>query len=232
MVFKRTRKFRKTTRFSKKPARKYMRGKSRPRMYKSRSVLTNIVDTVVRRTSELKSHEYTDVYTFPVALTWNADLVSLVPQGQTSITRVGDRFRLRSLTYNISVYEPNPTASANTSGFVRIIMVQWKPSISAPVSAGDILGGLVEYDSPYNLETRQMYKILYDRIVPLVANTDISRQNFNGTLYFEGADANVQCQSGTTAGTNHIQFMCIASHAGAANTALVRLETFLRFTDN
>lgn len=212
--------------YPKKSYRKYGR-----KTLKSRSILTNIVDTVVRRTSELKSHNYTNIYSFLVANVWNSTIVSLVPQGSTGITRTGDRFRLKSLTYNISIYEPNPTPSASTSGYVRVLMVQWKPMATTTVSADDILGGLVEYDSAYNMETRQMYRVLMDKIVPVTANNDTSRNILTGTLYFNGADANVQCQAGSTNGTNHVSILCLASHAGATCSALLRLDSFLRFTD-
>jgi len=212
--------------------KKYAGRKTYGRTLKSRNILTNIVDTVVRRTSELKSHEFTNIYTFPVALTWNSDLLTLVPQGTTAITRTGDRFRSKSMTINCSVYEPNPTVSGNTMGFVRIVFFLWRPLATGPLSASQILGGLVEYDSPYNMETRQMYKVLYDINVPLVAASDKARNIYQTTLYFNGPDANIQCSSGSTNGTNHIGMICTASHAGAANTALVRLDTLYRFTDN
>jgi len=212
--------------------RKMAGRKSYGRTLKSRSIVTNIVDTVVRRTSELKSHNFTDLWTFPVAGAWNSEILTLVPQGSTSITRVGDRLQAKSMTINLSVYEPNPTPSGGTSGFVRVVFYLWRPLLAAPISASQILGGVVEYDSTYNMENRQMYKILYDVCVPLVAQTDKARNYYSTTLYFTGKDANIMFQAGTTNGTNHIGVIGFASNAGAACTALVRLDTLMRYTDN
>lgn len=202
------------------------------RSVKSRSILTNIVDTVVRRTSELKSFNYTNIWPFPVANATYGAVLTHVPQGSTSVTRVGDRFRLKSLTLNISMYEPATTVTAATSGYMRCIVFQWKPSAATLTTIDEILGGVAEYDSAYNMENRQMYKVLLDKTVPLVALTDNSRHCLTQTLYFNGADANVQCQAGVVTGTNHVGIVFIPSHWGPSCTALARLDSFLRFTDN
>lgn len=232
MVF--TKKFRKMgrrsySRYGKRPTYKKRFGR---RPMKSRSILTNIVDTVVRRTSELKSHNFTNIYPFPVANATYGDLLTLVPQGSTSITRTGDRFRLSSLTVNVSMYEPATVATANTSGYMRCIIYQWRPSIGATVSLDQVLGGVAEYDSSYNMENRQMYKVLWDKTVPLVALTDNARHMFTTTLYFKGNDANVQCQTGIVTGTNHVGILFVPSHWGASCTAVARVDTLCRFTDN
>lgn len=212
--------------------RKMGNRKTYGRSVKSRAVLTNIVDTVVRRTSELKSHNFTNIIPFPVAGATYGNVLTLVPQGSTSITRTGDRFRMTSLTLNVSMYEPATTVTAATSGYMRCIVYQWKPSIGTLVTLDQILGGVAEYDSSYNMENRQMYKVLLDKTVPLVALTDNSRHAFTQTLYFRGAEANVQCQAGVVTGTNHVGILFVPSHAGASCTALARIDTLLRFTDN
>lgn len=220
--------FRKKTYGKKKMYKKY----GGRRQFKSRSVVTNIVDTVLRRTTELKYFEVTNVIPFPLANVTYGNVLTFVPQGQNVSQRIGDRFRLKSLTLNVSMYEPATAVTSATSGFMRCIVFQWKPTVSAIPTIDQILDGLAEFDSPYNMSNRQMYKILLDKTVALQALTDNARHNFSQTLYFNGADANVQCQSGVVSGTNHVSIVFIPSHWGPSCSALSRFSSFLRYSDN
>lgn len=196
------------------------------------AVTTKIVESVIRRNVELKQHFFNSALSYPVGGAWDSQVISFVPQGQTNITRTGDRLRMKSLTFTLSMSEPALAVTSATSGFVRFIIGQWFPLISSAPSAGDVLDNLVEYDSPYAMDTRSQYKILWDKTIPIAALNELSRNVYHQTLYFNDQHANVQCTSASVNGTNHLFIMSTASHAGGSNTVVGRFQGTLRFTDS
>lgn len=83
-----------------------------------------------------------------------------IAQGNTDITRNGDRLKLLSMRFLGVVYTPTVAAQ------IRIIFFVWKPSGNGPSATSDILlpgpSGGVDVCSLYNHDTRSDYKVLKD----------------------------------------------------------------------
>lgn len=220
-------------RAGKRPAYRKTGGKSRPvSRYRSRNILTNIVDQVVRRTSELKFYPITGSTTFPVAGTYYADQLSDVAQGTTDQTRVGDRITAKSLTFRFTLSDFSLSLTANSQNFVRVLLVQWYPLVSSTPAITDILHTSSVLSSP-NHDKRQMYRILYDRCLPLVGG-EVPTNHYYRTVQIKIPRSHRQLQynSGTTDCTNGLYVFAIAATQGAGVTAQLYWNSCFRYYDS
>lgn len=94
--------------------------------------------------------------------------VSGIAQGDTDSDRTGDRVMLKKiyLRWNLVGYD--------TYNFVRFMVFQWKPDNLISPIPGDILlpgsSGAIDFTSQYNHDKRQMYKIMYDKVLTTVGD--------------------------------------------------------------
>lgn len=106
--------------------------------------------------------------------------LTTIPQGVGDTERVGDEIELRKMTIRLNL-ESNAQV-----GIVRFIFFQWIPSTTSGPTVADLLvlgaSGAVDNTSQYRHDSRQSYRILYDRIWHL--NGDIGVTNGQTTTSF------------------------------------------------
>jgi len=89
----------------------------------SRNVLTNIVDTVVRRTSELKYINTSS--TFTATTGYNIDILSDPAVGTSDGERIGDQIFGRNLTVRWVTEDPSTTYAVSCQNVARVCIFQW-----------------------------------------------------------------------------------------------------------
>jgi len=206
-------------------------GAPKPRV-KARATLTNIIETVVRRNSELKYYDVNNGFTFPIAGSWAADLLSDIAQGQTDQTRVGDRLNLASLHLKYVIYDPSTTLALTGMNTVRVMVVQWFPMVSSQPPLTNILANSADVNSSLVHDNRQMFEMLYDKVHPIVATRDSAEQHHSYYCRFPRKRSQLQFSAGSAFSTNGIYFYAIASQQGATVTTAMTIVNRLTFYDS
>lgn len=147
---------------------------------KRKKPLAKSVKAIVRKELH-KSEEtkYQDFYVTgynPYNNASSSDLSLLTPttiaQGSTGQTRTGDKLRIKSIEIDI-VFRVNPTPSTwdEKNPWVRLIVFQWHPVMSASApNAQSVLEGVATQAtviSPYNANNFGDFTILYDQTFAL-----------------------------------------------------------------
>jgi len=185
----------------------------------------DIVDTEVLRRADLKWLDVSFSPNFsPGLVTPSADITA-VPQGVTSVTRVGDRLRLKNMSYVYHVWE---SAVAYTSLYVRVLIVQWHPNIATFPSYTDFLTGAGSWNASLRMDTRSQYKVLYDTTHSMVSTTSNNYLVITGSLTFKDP-VEVQYEAGATTGQNKISVHFIPS--ANRTTAGAGWRSMLRYYD-
>jgi len=150
--------------------------------------------------------------------------LSLIPQGDTDVTRDGDRLTLTSVNIRGSVY------CGDVTNIVRVIFFQWRPqsfpSVSDILSKGED-GTNVGVHSFYNHDKRSEFKILSDRTYSLAGygtttspygvdteklfNINISKKLIKNLQYVNGS---------TSVGSNQIHYIAISDSDATPNPTL------------
>jgi len=228
MVFKKRSK-RSSNYGMRKRSRGYGRGRYSMRTA-SRYTLRNIVDTVVQRTTELKYLTLAGSLPFNVAGPSYITDISAVTQGQTDTTRIGDRLQFKNITLRYLLYDSGVSVTANSMNHVRVFIFSWAPYVTVAPLATDVflLGGVI---SPPNHDSRQMYKIHYDRQHQLVGATTKAMQTFVAQLKIPKKFQQCQFSAGTTNRTNGLYLGVIVTSSGAGVTGVLTYNTTVRYTD-
>lgn len=182
-----------------------------------------IVDREMSKTSDTKWFVKEVYGNFGVVGTAYGDLTA-VPQGSSSLTRVGDRLRLKNLSYCITLAD---TSAALTYSYARVTIIQWFPS-SATSPVDTQVFHFSTWNSPLRMDTRTQYKVLFDKQVALNATTANNYPVFTGTIHFK-EPTSVQFEAGTTTGSNKIYVIFETSLLRAAMT--YGISSMLRFYD-
>lgn len=193
----------------------------------------NEVKRIIAVRQELKFF-VTPTNAFQISSTGVTFPLTLVTQGDTDQTRDGDRL------YAKKMYVRGYIEISDTTNIVRLVFYQWKPNSTATL--GDIFlpgpTGAIDVDSHYNHDTRQQFKILWDRTFVLEGNqsaatapvTSASIRRFQMVLS-RGMNRQLQFNGGGTAATNHIYYAAI-SDSGIANHPELTMSTKFMFTDS
>lgn len=181
-----------------------------------------IAKSVIAKQSELKYFDTTvgisaDVSGFLGCL-------SLVPQGDTDITRDGDQL------YATSMQIRGYINAADATNQFRIIVFMYKPETSP--TNDDILAsatkGSVNYvNAPYHHDGRSAFTVLSDRSYSLVLGQSNDRKAFKVNVKL---NKKLKYNAGTTAGYNQIWYMCLSDSAAATHPG-VSMTSRLRFRD-
>lgn len=150
-----------------------------------------------------------------------------ITQGSTDTSRDGDRLSLRSIELDFIVYYDlvvlNPPVQNES---IRILVFQWFPS--SPIIGGTnpspstnemltsvALTSTRAHIVPYSHDNRQLFRILYDKVITLsVSGTQIVHVKKMITKF---AKRELQYLAGTTVGTNQV-YMALATMHGTAYT--------------
>ncbi len=151
--------------------------------------------------------------------------ITPVPQGDTDVTRDGDKINADSLdiSYNWTL--------GDTTNICRIIIFQWHPN-STPTVANilNTVGATNAVCSSYNVDNEQQYKILHDKTYYLSSVAYPQRGVSDKVWIKSGFERNMQFVAGGTTGTNHF-YKLVISDSGAAPNPLLNSDSRLRFTD-
>lgn len=180
-----------------------------------------IAKSVIAKQSELKY--------FDTTLGVSADIsgslgcLSLVPQGDTDITRDGDQLYATSM--QIKGYL-NCTDATNQ---FRIIVFKYKPEatpINDDILASATKGSINYVNAPYHHDGRSQFVVLSDRMYSL-ALTNTPKPHFNLNIKLNNK---IKYSAGGTTGYNQIWYMIISDSAVATHP-YVQMTSRLRFRD-
>lgn len=155
--------------------------------------------------------------------------ISLIDVGDTASSRDGDSIKVVGIYLN---YMWSIDASA-TQTQVRIMLVQDKQTNGAVYVNSNLLLDVTAVDniiSPYNLDNKYRFRVLYDRVHHLAANgiESVSVKKYitlNQIMRFGGV-------AGTIADIRSNSFSVMVMSTEATNTPLVNIITRIRYVDN
>jgi len=191
--------------------------------YPKTAMYKQVQDEVLRH-ADTKWYVKSVSSNFGVSTTTYGDFTD-IPQGSTSVTRVGDRLRLKNLSFHFQIYE---SAAVYTASVVRLIIFQWHPSSASSPLDTQILA-FSSWNSPLRMDTRSQYKVLYDKTEYAISTTAKNYHLFSGTINFKDP-LDVQFEAGTTTGTNKIYVIYDAgvsrSTTNCTGTAMLRFYDY------
>lgn len=168
--------------------------------------------------------------------------LTLVPQGQTDTTRVGDQLTLCGTLELRGTLQSQVNTVTSQRSLCRTIIFQWK-SNTVPVVADILLvgpSGATDVYSHYNHDQRQMYTVLHDSIHKLVGNgaaglawnPDVHKILYiKVPLYGKKGAKTLQYAGATTAGTNHVYSLFISTEPGGAGCPDMFYQSKVFFRD-
>lgn len=182
------------------------------------------VNRIIRANQELKYYDGAWVQS-SLGSTPLLQQLSAIPQGNTDISRNGDRLKL----YKIHFRGDALCFSADAYNRIRVVVFQWFPA-TLPTAGSILLPGLnavnIDFASHYAHDTRQQYRVMYDRVHKLIGNastantpnTAASVKQFVFSLRIPRRQ--LQYVAGTTTGSNQIYIMAFSDSAGIPNPSL------------
>lgn len=176
-------------------------------------------------------HKFFDSNTSAVGVPLTAILfqISVIPQGDTDITRDGDQLMLTSIDVRGMVNV------ADTTNLVRLIFFQWRPNSNPALT--DILNtgvnGIVpDVYSMYNHDQKGQFKVLYDKTFKLAGfgtsaspSGAVSQEIFKLTLA-KKLIKKLQYINGTTAGMNQVWYLAISDSTVSSDPTLTMKVRF------
>lgn len=215
--------------------RRFRRRRFRRRRYykKSKQGLASKALSMAWKVKRLLNVEYKfhDVQTTGTAISTTPTITQLsnIANGDTAETRDGNSIKWTRFT-------SHGTLSINgsaTRSYVRMLLVLDTQTNGAIYSAGDILKDITADDaivSLYNLDNRQRFKILYDKVVKLAANT-ISVRTFKINKKFSLRQIfNADAAAITSIPTYSLSLYFVSNEA--TNTPTLTMYNRLRYLDN
>jgi len=148
-----------------------------------------------------------------------------VPQGDTDVTRDGDKIKLEEISFRYTVQ------IADTTNVFRVILFQWHPS-SSPGITNILLtvGSANGVNSALTVDYEQQYKILYDR-THYLNNVAVPQTGLTEAVVIKkGFQKQMQFIAGGTTGTNHIWAAFISDSAAATHPS-INSSMRIRFSD-
>jgi len=207
--------------------KRYAKGRRlNPRMKKQ-------VKMILSKQVETKYHLYS---LSAGSATTSAALASMtaIPQGDTDITRDGDRLYLKK------VYIRGFIAVGDITNVVRMVVFQWKPATTPTASDVFLTGpsGSIDVFSHYSHDTRQQFKILHDRTFTMIGNggapeepyTPVSTRKFS-MIISRKFNRQQQFIAGGTTGTNQLYVVYLSDSFASPNPA-VTITAKTMFTDS
>jgi len=161
-----------------------------------------------------------------------------VPQGDTDITRDGDRLQWAGkIDFRFSLQHPLGTSPPES--IVRLILFQWHPNSTPVISSILLTGptGASDVWSTHSHDNRQMFRILFDRTFHLVGNaaaattpnTTLTQIFRRFRVSLKKARKYAQYTGGTLTGTNRIFLIYISDAATLLRpTFTYSTKTFFR----
>jgi len=115
--------------------------------------------------------------------------LTLVPEGDSDVTRDGQQIQLKSLQWRIQAKANGVSPNA---AFVRMVIFRWSESSANPPVAGSVVINTANAINPSNMlnltTTKGLYQVLHDKIFRIAADfgDPNSRQMFKGFMKLTG----------------------------------------------
>lgn len=214
--------------------RRYRRRRfRRRRYYKKKQGLASKALSMAWKVKRLLNVEYkfhdVQVTGSSISTTPTITQLSNIALGDTASTRDGNSIKWTRFT-------SHGTLSINSSAtrtYVRMLLILDTQTNGAIYTAGDILQDTTADDaivSLYNLNNRQRFKVLYDKVVRLASNT-ISVKTFKVNKSFSLRQIfNADSAAITSIPTYSLSLMFISNEA--TNTPTLTMYNRLRYIDN
>lgn len=208
------------------------------------------VKKLQKKIMELKYHQ--TIVNNNLDTTWLLWNLTAVPQGDTDISRDGDKISLAgNLSFRCRLIADVSGDAAQQIPNVRFIFFQWHPQSDSAGATVPTIGQIItagasgsqDETSMYNHDTRQMYTIIYDKVTKLTGpgtsstnayNTQISRTfHFELPLY-KNKKVRKWMQflaASTTNATNNIYLAAYASGIPDAQNPLFDFVSKIFFRD-
>jgi len=205
-------------------------------MYKRKFAFANPINKKIQKAilSRFEGKYRAFRATVATDIRWDVPLLfalSDVPQGNTDITRIGDKLTPTSLEVNY-LLQVSQGATTNV-GSIRVTVFRWHPYYDTETPAlGNIFsatGDVAAYQSPINHDDRNQFNILYDKIINLNSKAKPQRQ-----ISFKMSLANKPCSyraGSTTAVSEGIYTFFTSDNATAGLTQLVSADCRLNYKD-
>ncbi len=190
---------------------------------RQRSAVSNIVVKTIKRRGEWKHFTAKTVTTADT--TGSVTDLSVIAQGLTDITRVGDT--ITASTMNVKYF----AFTADTRNFLRLIFFQWYDD-STPV-VGDILIDVAGSNvrAMYNTDQAPNFKIIHDKTLMLAER--VAGQTFPSQLTTRKLRiprSKVQYQGASTTGIGKV-WLLLLSDSGVATHPGFELTSKLNYQD-
>lgn len=153
-----------------------------------------------------------------------------IPQGNTDISRVGDKITIRGLEMRFEL------TVADVTNALRIIVFQWYPNTSLPAAPTNPVGSSILADvttypwlSNYVHDYQNQYGVLYDKLFNLnTVNKPTIEFKIKPRMRY--VKKTINFTGGTNDGSNKL-FMLLVSDSGAGPNPSVRVQSRIRFDD-
>lgn len=170
--------------------------------------------------------------TFNALATPSLNAIANITQGITDAQRIGDTIKWKGIKIRLF---PHNISTTLTNQYARFIIFQWHNSdVTTTPTVADILnlgvGGVQNYTSQYNWDTRHLYNIMYDRTFSLAKGDTDSANQYVSLPYLVPKWKQVQYSATTVFGTNQLYFIVCGSGAGT-DTAQLFFTAMVTYTD-
>lgn len=171
---------------------------------------------------EIKMKDYNE--SVFVSTTGHMEAITLISQGQTSLTRIGDQITLDKIEYRFFLLY------GDTTNLVRFVLFQWNDSV--PPVLTDIFQDPVTYpvSTQYNRDNQgsKVLKILKDETF-ILNSTSQPLKTSNWVLNFK---KKIIFESGTTTGVGHIYYAFVSdSTSGINGEPKITINTRVSYVD-
>lgn len=145
---------------------------------KKKGALTTVQRKQIRKLAQRATQTQAELKYFDVTVagsgltgTWQLNRISSISQGVGDTGRIGDSISIRDIEIKLKFLMNSSFTTVNGGNICRFMVVQSFSDDTTALTAGKI----VEYPgpaatapySPYTHDTRRLYKVLYDEMVPL-----------------------------------------------------------------
>lgn len=164
--------------------------------------------------------------------------LSAIPQGDTDVTRDGDKITPTSLSVRYSIYNTGTAATSPTEIDYRVIIFRWRPddTSGAPIASNIMAttGNLYAALSEYIHDQRSNFEVLYDRMHLGVLSVLGAGANRPFHAKVKVNSRSIKYLAGGTAGLDNLYILFITDNNGVAgaNKFTYVMNSQLNFTDS
>lgn len=208
------------------PRKPFVLGRKR-KSAKKKVATKQYVKNMLNKVQEIKYYDEAD--TIAISTTGSVVCVSDMAQGDTDITRDGDKIILKSMQLRGTM----AYAAADVNNLIRIIVFQWFPvDTAADPSAAAILQqtGTFGIVSPYNHDQRNQFHILADRTF-LLNSASYPYKGWKMNIPFKYVKKQATFLAGGVYGANHLHILFI-SDSSAVSDPSVSFYSRVYYTDS